>query len=158
VLDEVMRSFDDDAATEVSASEPAATLVNLRADPDRPDPGGDSDDPLEWSLLDLGADPSEIAAAEMPRAADSVRAGGSSDDDSMANLAFSNETALSDDDSQELALGDEDLAELVLEEPAEMQAAGRADKTGRSRSKGPQIDLPEDDDLDSLFDDIQIDS
>jgi hypothetical protein len=159
VLDEVLRSFDEEAATEVSPAEPAATVVNLRGDVADANSAAD-DDPLEWSLLDVSSDPIEKQAPEAPRAEElSGLPGETADDDSMANLSFADDAGpvAEPEEPEELELGDDDLAELVLDSPEEPRTKA-ASKAAAADSKGPRIDLPEDDDLDSLFDEIQIES
>src|SRR5262245_20309777 len=157
VLDEVLRSFDEEAAVEISPAEPGATVVNLRADLADSDSSAD-DDPLEWSLLDASSDPAEPEAPEAPRAEElAALPGAEADDDSMANLSFSDAAAPAADfdEPEELELSDADVAQLILDSPEEPRAAA-AGKTPGPQAKGPHIDLPEDDDLDSLFDEIQI--
>jgi type II secretory pathway predicted ATPase ExeA len=140
VLDEVMKSFDPEA----HGAEPAPARAR----------GSDRDDPLEWSLLDLAADPTESEAPDAPRSEElEALPGGENADDSMANLSFGDQLAAPETEPEAIELEDA-VDELMLdEEPGTAAHVGPA-----TRGKGPKIDLPEDDDLDSLFDDIQIES
>jgi type II secretory pathway predicted ATPase ExeA len=144
VLDAVIRSFDDETSAQVAPDELPAPATRPSAAREAP-----ADDPLEWSLLDVSAGAGEGEAPDAPRAVElAALPGSANDDDSMANLTFADE---------ELELGEADLAELVLERSDEEPAASTPTPAA-ARSKGPRIDLPEDDDLDSLFDEIQIET
>jgi hypothetical protein len=140
VLEEVMKGFD----RAPRAAEPAPASAR----------GSDRDDPLEWSLLDLATDPAEGEAPDAPRTEELAALPGSENpEDSMENLSFADELAAPEAETEAIELEDA-VDELMLEEEP-----GTAAHVGPApRGKGPRIDLPEDDDLDSLFDDIQIES
>jgi hypothetical protein len=150
VLDEVIRTFDPDPAPEAAQPAPARA------------PGSDRDDPLEWSLLDLAADAGESEPPEAPRTEELAGLPGSkNEDDSMANLSFADELAAQEVEPEAIELEDA-LDEPLLEHDEELDP-GPAAHVGpapgsKGPAKGPRIDLPEDDDLDLLFDDIQIES
>jgi type II secretory pathway predicted ATPase ExeA len=142
VLDAVLRSFEE----EPPAEDDARPTAEKRAQ-ERP---GDAlrEDPLQWSLGDLGAESSGLEPPAPPSAAERVPPQRHPEEDSLANLSFADEA------------GEEDVLDLgpALPPVAPAQRPAPPKAAPPARSRGPRIDLPEDDDLDSLFDEIQIDS
>lgn len=158
VLDEVLKSFDDATLTRTPeptrvAPPPLAGPVDV-APAREPEPVAEEDDPLAWARVERNPDPMAEAAPDAPRLEElsALPGDATQDDDSMANLTFVDELELSPADAVADDVDEADLEELMLgEEEAELPIP-----VAPARSKGPHIDLPEDEDLDLLFDDIQI--
>jgi type II secretory pathway predicted ATPase ExeA len=158
VMEEVLRSFED--------ATPTRSLDRLRSAPaasespaqvERNEATAVEDDPLGWALVEPKDDPLASSAPDAPRTEELASLPGAvSDDDSMDNLSFADELELTPEDAlpDEPQEAEEEMEELMLEdEQPELPIPAP-----RPRAKGPNIDLPEDDDLDLLFDDIQVDS
>jgi type II secretory pathway predicted ATPase ExeA len=152
VLDEVLKTFDDATLTQTLGD----TVVPGLSGRGAPLPASEdaAEDPLGWTLVEPKAALLEAEAPDAPRAEElAALPGAGNDDDSMANLSFADDVELPQAEPELEDLSDE-LDELVLgEEPEAELPAARP-----SKGKGPRIDLPEDEDLDLLFDDIQIES
>jgi len=169
VLDEVLKTFEDAAASEALGEtrvetptcvpslvppEPSELPRPAARDAENSPADGDL---LDWGVIEHSSDPLLSMPPDAPRAQELAGLPESNrEDDSMANLSFCEELELTPAEEIDPEGDSESLEEVMLDEVVTEVASPVI--RPQAQAKGPRIDLPEDDDLDLLFDDIQVEN